>query len=150
MYCKFYKLIYIFISAHVHFKLSILRFPEKRAFKIFFVFTGAGVLDILNPTQILPGSQGTSQGTNSNENNNNNPLTGIQNLFNNFNILNGTNGNPLQSLFSGNALNGAKVFVIATQGLVMPVDTILKGFTSLFQGLPNIPGLSNLPFPQFG
>lgn len=94
---------------------------------------------------------------NSNENNNN-PLSGIQNAFSNLNILNGTNKNPLESLFSGNGANGAKIFLVTTQGIVMPMDTLVKGFANMFQalpnfagqGLPSMPGLQNLPLPQFG
>lgn len=72
--------------------------------------------------------------------------------------MKGTNKNPLESLFSGNGANGAKIFLVTTQGIVMPIDTILKGFANMFQGLPNFPGqglpnmpaLPNLPLPQFG
>lgn len=59
---------------------------------------------------------------------------GLQNLFG------GTNKNPLQSALS---VDGAKIFIVTSQGLVLPLSGLKNGVTDI---LPNIPGLPKLSF----
>lgn len=78
--------------------------------------------------------------------NNKGSLLGSQNLLNSFNIFNNTNNNanplnPLQSLFTGTGQDGAKVFLLATQGIVIPLKSLLGGFNNMLQGLPSLPGI---------
>lgn len=98
--------------------------------RLILFITGSALLDILNPIQSRQSAKESSSDTN--------PL-GLPNLFGGLNILNGTK-NPLQSALSGDE---AKLFFVATQGLVIPVSEFKNGLTDL---LPNIQGLPKLPF----
>lgn len=122
------------------------------------MFSGAGLIEEINPFNNKPGQQPLTNKDNNGKNNNNtqnnnNPLAPLQNLFGNASqLFNGSNpfGQLFPSQSGGNFLDNIKIFLVGTQGIVMPASSILGGFQNLLQGLGSIGNLMQVPSIPLG
>lgn len=109
--------------------------------------SGVGIIDEINPFNNISLQQSqTNKDTNGKSSNN--PLAPLQNLFSNASqLFNGSN--PFGQLFpsqpGGNFLDNIKIFLVGTQGVVMPASSILGGFQNLMQGLGSVGNFMQVP-----